>query len=159
MKSIQQWSSLICLTSIICTIIELILPPGKMQKTMNMVIGLFMLCAAITYTKNLFNIKLDFNIINSDIISEKFGFVNDISSQIESIAQDNVKEIILNVLKQINVVPKKIEIFMDTNEDNCISIIKCKIFLNKEDLDLTDKVKNLIENKLKIETEVTVYQN
>ena len=93
---------------------------------------------------------------NKDFMDDKLGFLNNINSQIESIAQDNIKAIILNTLKDIKINPKNIEIFMDTNEDNCISIIKCKIFLNKEYLDLADKAKNTIESKLKIETEVII---
>ena len=156
MKEIQQWSALICLTSIICIIIELILPPGKMEKTMQMVLGLFMLCAVISPIKNIFKLKFDFAYSKQNIINEKLDFLNGINSQIESIAQDNIRNIVVENLKDIKIHPKKVEIFMDTNQDNCISIIKCKIFLKKEDLELANKAKSMIENKLKIETEVTV---
>ena len=156
MKYIKNWSVLICLTSKICIIIELVLPPGKMEKTMKMVLGLFTLCAVMSPIKGLSNIKINFNMANKDFMDDKLGFLNNINSQIESIAQDNIKAIILNTLKDIKINPKNIEIFMDTNEDNCISIIKCKIFLNKEYLDLADKAKNTIESKLKIETEVII---
>ncbi len=156
MKSIQQWTSIICIASIICIIIELMLPPGKMEKTMRMVLGIFMVCALISPIKNLK--KLNFNISNitTEAIKDKFEFTNKINSQLTNLAEDNVRVLILSILKEKGISPKKVDIFMDTNEDNCISIIKSKIYVSKEEAELVNNIKSLIESKLKIETEVVL---
>ena len=50
--------------------------------------------------------------------------------------------------------PKKIEIFTDKNENNCIVMIRCKIYISSADKDDSQKIKKEIENKLNIATEV-----
>ena len=48
MDLVRQWSALICLSSMICVLLEFLIPPGKIGKTMDMILGVFMLAAFIT---------------------------------------------------------------------------------------------------------------
>ena len=98
-----------------------------------------------------------FDFLKSEKTMEKSNDIEKtVKNQTELKAKENLIKLVEKKLGLEGIKAEKINIIMDTKEDNCISIIKCKIFLNEEDLDLTDKVKNLIENKLKIETEVAL---
>ena len=158
MGFVKQWTVLICISSIICVIAELILPPGKMEKVMNMVLSVFMLCAIVSpFSKNIITlkpkIKSEKEFLNKNKVSR---LTENIDEQIKKALNSNIKLIISNFLKDINASAEKIEIFMDTNEDNCISIIKCKIFINKDSENLRDKIISTIKNNLGIETEVVI---
>ncbi len=158
MGLVKEWSSLICLSSMASIIFELILPPGKMEKMMRMVLGVFMVCIIISPFADRKN-RWDLNIkkISSGYVDkEKIKFVEKINGQIEYLAQENVRRVVVGFLKDNNIKYEKIEIFMDTDEDRNISIIKCRIYLNKSDCNLKEKVRGDVEKKLRIKTEVVV---
>ena len=69
-------------------------------------------------------------------------------------ACDKIKLIVLKNLKNINVCPKKVQVFMDKDGHGRIVMIRCKISLNSKDINLKEKIKNDIESKLNIKTEV-----
>lgn len=156
MDSVKQWSALICLSCMICVLVEFLIPPGKIGKTMNMVLGIFMLTAFITpftIKNGLFDIDFK-KISSSEKLCEQKNVIENLNSQITDVAKQNVEAIISRTLKDIEVSPKKIQTFMDTNETGCIVMIKCKIHLNENQNNLKEKVKSEVENKLKIKTEV-----
>ena len=68
--------------------------------------------------------------------------------------KEKIKLIILKNLKNINIYPKKVEVIMDKDEYERIVINECKISVNSNDIYLKEKIKNEIENKLNIKTEV-----
>ena len=158
MGLVKEWSSLICLASMASIIFELILPPGKMEKMMHMVLGVFMVCIIISPFADRKN-RWDFNIkkISSGYVDkEKIKFVERINGQIEFLAQENVRRVVVGFLKDNGIKYERIEIFMDTDENRNISIIKCKIYLNKSDTNLKEKVRGDVEKKLGIKTEIVV---
>ena len=156
MNGVNTWSTLICCASIACILVEFLLPPGKVSKVMNMIIGVFMLSVIITPLaegKNMF--KFDFDKIKNDSnLESKFDFLNKVNSQMENLIEDNMIGIVSGVLKDSGIPFKKIEIFMDKNQDNNISINKCKVYIDQNDENLKEKIKNEVEGKLKIKTEV-----
>ena len=158
MGLVKEWSSLICLASMAGVIFELILPPGKMEKMIRMVLGIFMVCIIIfpfSERKNSWDFKIK-KITSGYVDKERVKFVEKINGQIEYLAKENVRRVIVGFLKDEGIEYEKIEIFMDTDKHKNISIIKCKIYLNKDDDGLKEKVKSDVENKFGIETEVIV---
>lgn len=158
MSFIKQWSTLICVSSLICVIAELMLPPGKMEKIMHMVLGGFIICVIISpfskkISKSKINLKTEYDYSDKNKTSK---LSSNIEQQVKELLNNNIKGIIFNSLKNINVTPEKIEIFMDTNADNCISIIKCKIFINEDNPNIRKQIINTIKNDLGIETEVII---
>lgn len=158
MESVRQWSMLICTSSVICILIEFLIPPGKIGKSMNMVLGVFMLAAFITpFTSKNGMFDIDFKKINkNEKLCDQKNVMENLNSQISDVAKQNIMTIIMRNLKDINVNPKKIQIFMDTNETGCIVMIRCQIHLDKTQINLKEKVKSEVESKLKIKTEVMI---
>ena len=144
------------MASIVCILAEFLIPPGKIGKSMNMVLGAFMLLAFIMpFTGKGRPFDLDFKKISqSEKPAEQKNVVENLNSQITDAAKQNIEAIILRTLRDINIHPKKIQIFMDTNETGCIVMISCKIYLDKNQKDLNEKAKSEVENKLKIKTEI-----
>lgn len=158
MDIVRRWTTLICLATAACIILELVLPPGKMEKTAHMVIGIFMLCIIMTpLTDRSFRLGFDLGKkIQIPSSEDKTGFPEAVNNQIESFMMDNIRSIVSGVLKDMGIRPKKIDIFMDTNKDNCISFIECKIFIGKDEQDKGMVIKREIKSKLGLETEVIV---
>lgn len=156
MNIINQWSTLICLSSIACVIIEFMLPSGKMEKMLRMVLGVFILsCLVIPFSNGIprFKLKIDSDLIKS---KEEYKFLEFADNQFQMFAVDNLKVIIGGVLKDIGIKEEKIEIFMDTKRDNCISITKCRIFIKKLNEKEIGSIKRELKEKLNMEAEVIV---
>lgn len=160
MNAVKEWTFLICLTSIISSLVEFLIPPGKIGKTMNLVLGIFGIIVFFTpffgtyrNFKNFFENDV-FNQISNSKIPPKNNLTENLEKQIVGIGNEKIKLIISRNLKNIGVTPKKIEVFMDKNKQGCIVMIKCKIFLNSSNAGLKEKVKKEIENNLNIKTEV-----
>lgn len=159
MNLIRYWSIVICTASIIYVVIELLMPSGKMEKTIKMVLNIFWLCIAITsICEQSKNFKFKIEIDNTPVIQKGKKFLSDINTQLEETAKYNIKSIIYDNLKDKNIYPEKIEIIMDTNKANSISINKCEIYINQNDyFESKDMIKNYVQDNLKIVTEV--YKN
>lgn len=163
MDVVKEWSFLICFASIITASIEFLVPPGKIGKTMNFVLGIFGI--VIFFTPFLGKYKVFEHCFKHNIFSDtkkpkvyyKNSLLGDINGQIINQANKKIEPIILRNLKNINVYPKKIEIFMDKNDQENIVMIRCKIFVNPENVNLKEQIINEIENKLNIKTEVMEY--
>ncbi len=156
MEEIKKYSFILCLISIFCTLFEMLIPPGKISKTMHTVISLFAVTLAVLPIYNTFK-KIDFefkNFENVPKIKETSNLANSIDDQTLTLASENIKELIATKLKEIGVQAKKIEIFMDKNKDNSILMIKCKIYIESEFEKYKSKIENEISEKLSIKTEV-----
>ena len=86
--------------------------------------------------------------------AEKNTLSESLNNQIIDSTKEKIKLIILKNLKNINICPKKVEVIMDKDEYERIVINKCKISIDPNDIYLKEKIKNEIENKLNIKTEV-----
>ena len=47
MENVRNWAAMLSLTAVICTLFEIFVPPGRVGKSMNMVISLFAVCLAV----------------------------------------------------------------------------------------------------------------
>ena len=132
------------------------LPPGKIKKAMNIVIALFTLCSLIhpliIKSKNS-NFKFK-KILEKSSSPPRSKILENVNSQVTSLVKSNLKKVIEIKLKDLGAPPEKIEIFMDTNNDNCIIMIRSKIYLNKKYESLKSKIQNEINTNLNIPTEI-----
>ena len=155
LNSVKQWSTIVCASALLGSLVELITPSGKMEKIMRFVFGAFMICSIlIPFSKMARNISfnVDFNDTSynsSSKVSEEIqnNFNNLVSEKVEKISEDLL---IKNDIKY-----KKIQVIMDTNEDSGISIIKNYVVIDKRDAIKSDLIKKIIKENLGIETEVS----
>ena len=162
MSFIKYWSIIISLSAVICVLVELIMPPGKMEKMIKMILNIFILSISITSFKGLSkNFKFNINNIKDDtVIKKSQTLLKDVNNQLEETVKDNIKSIIYKSLKSENIYPQKIKIIMDINEDKSISITKSQIYVKQSQYyELKDKIKNYIQDNFKIDTEVLIFKD
>lgn len=154
MNIVKNWSAVLSGSILVCMILEFLIPPGKIGKSVNIVLGAFVICSVIGCFKsfNVRNFKSDFNLKNFKLQEEEKS--KKLESATEEIVTRQMESIIQRILKDINVLYKKIEIFMDRNEDNCIVMIMCKIYVSNLTQETGEKIKKAIDDKLNIRTEV-----
>lgn len=156
MNSVNNWCAMLCSLIVASAAFEFLIPPGKISKSVNIVLGsliIFLLMTPFTSKNNIR--KIDFEKLEEKNISKKLSSVSkSADDQTMDIAKKNVEALVKGILKDNNINFKKIEIFMDRNQDNCILMIKCKIYISQNEQGGEEKIKKEIENKLNIKTQV-----
>ena len=156
MNTIKQWTVVVTLCAIACTILETLAPSKNFEKIIRLVLGVFMLCAIFFPLKSTIK-NITFNSDKTTSFFEsKEKFKNQVTEQTQIKAKENVEKMIIKTLKEKNIDVKKINIFMDMKEDNCISISKAEIYLNENDKKKKEEVLKLIEKAFGIKTVVVL---
>lgn len=146
----------ICLVSIVCTLLEILFPQGKMEKIFKVVLGAFMLCALLIPLKNtLKSINFDAK-KNENFIKDEYKLKSTVDKQVKTSAKEKLQATIEKILAAKGVKPEKINIFMDTSADNSISIKKIEVFLPKGDENSLVNVKNELEKILELKVDVAL---
>ncbi len=150
-----SWFGLITATSAVCILAEFFIPKGKIGKSINMILSLFIIGAfvgAINTAKQ----SLNFDILKPDefIPTKNAKKITDkIENQTERLINKSLETAVRQALTDFKINPKKIEIFTDKNEDNCIVMIRCKIYIQNNESGDVEKAKSTIEKNLRICTE------
>lgn len=151
-----SWFGLISTTLAVCILAEFFVPKGKIGKSINIILSMFVLSAfvsAINTGSQSFSLKIpNSNEYNFTQNAEKF--TSKIEKQTEKLINKGLEAALRQELSGFNINPKKIEIFTDKNEDNCIVMIRCKIYVRNEESRFAAKAKETIEKNLKISTEI-----
>ncbi len=158
MNEIKEWTAILSITVVISALIEFLIPPGKMEKILNMVLGTFAVCSfiiPIPSLKNNLNISLK-NTLNSQELKKQQHMEEKIKSQTSDLTRKNIEAIIRRYLNNIGIIPQKIEVLMDIGKDNCIIMNKCKIYISENSKISKDTIKKSLENDLNIQSEIIV---
>lgn len=152
-----SWFGLISTTSAVCILAEFFIPKGKIGKSINIILSLFVLSAfvgAINTGKQSLNFKMP---KSDEFLPTKNAkkFTDKIEKQTEQLMNKSLEAAVRQELTVFKINPKKIEIFTDKNEDNCIVMIRCKIYIQKNEPGDAEKAKETIEKNLRICTEFT----
>ena len=86
--------------------------------------------------------------INSSKLSEN------IYEQSLDVASKNIKRVIKDELKDMNLKYKKIDVIMDKRDKGCISISKVKIYTDNENLNKKEEVRKKLKEKLDLNIEI-----
>ncbi len=157
MESIKSYGLILCVVSIFCTLFEMLIPVGKMSKNMYLTTSLFAVLTVLTPLSSLFrNFNLDYkDLFKKTELKNTAKILNSIDSEISYLAKENIEEIIKLKLKEIDVNPKKIEIFMDIKENPRIVMIKSKIYIESESMNCKSKI---ISKMLEINIPTEVFE-
>ncbi len=144
MEGIRLIGISICVTTVVTSIFSMLTPDSKLDKVLKFAISLFFLTSIIS---PFVNNKLDFHIDISDITQapQTRELTQRVENQFISIAKSNIENTVENLLLRENISPKKIEVLININEDNSISINKLMVYINKSD----EKRKQAIEKIVK----------
>lgn len=153
MNGIREWTLIICFASISASMLELISPDGKMEKMVRFVLGAFMICAFIfPLTNTLSNIEVDFKALT--LCLDSSDFKSQAENQVKTQASEKIHSLTKKLLGEKNVDAEEINVFMDTNEKGCISIVKVDVLLRDQDANKKEEIIDVLKKELGVEVEV-----
>ncbi len=153
MNAVREWAIVVSFAFVISAVLEMITPSAKLEKIINLVLNIFILCMVIFPLKSTAD-DIKFNLSLSKYQSENTELKEKVKEQTENLAKSKIEDKIRNIAKNKNIYIKKINIFMDTNEDNCISINKINVYLDKQYAEKGSELERLFSVELGIPIEV-----
>lgn len=140
----------------VAALIKLLAPLGKCEKIMRFVISLFVLLSLVTSVKAIADeIK---PIINNQNISEEFEHINSkVNNEVLKVTGDYIAEYINNMLSSNNINCGRIEVTVNADDNNVISITDICIYIDKT-FSEKNKATEIIEKDLKIIPRFEVYE-
>ncbi|MDK2802472.1 MAG: stage III sporulation protein AF [Oscillospiraceae bacterium] len=157
MNFLKEWAFSIFITVLIITIFSMIIPKGQLDKVMKFSLSLFFLVALVTpFVSKISSINFGFK-DEIEVNTQKM-YKNDIleksNEDFISLTEKNISNNIGNILKQNNINPKKITTNININDNTSISINNLVILLDKKDINLEQKVKEVILKEVLYEPEI-----
>ena len=126
MSGVQSWAISVCFTVIAASILQYISPNGAMERVMKLVLGAFVLygimmpiISLVPQISNGFDAYIDVEQPNPSV-----DLTDTVNSQIHTAASSGIQNIVTVELAKKGVNCENVELIMDTNEDNSISISK-----------------------------------
>lgn len=158
MDMLSKMSVIVCVCCIVCSIISMFVPLGRMNKTLNLVLGLFLLTSIIIPVVSLFSGLSSEISLNFSDISQSTSADIDYDKLVLNTTADNLVKAADELLKNEDVNAKNITLSLKKTEDNSIYISDIVIYITKEYMHREDDIKKIVSTNMSKEP-VIVYND
>jgi hypothetical protein len=142
LKFITSTAVILCTCTIACVVIKMLLPQGKTQKTMNLIITAFLIIVMISPIINLFSKSEGIEVSTPD----EAKIMEEYNSKVLSVTQDNIRNSLCALLKQNSYEYSKVYVSVKTSQDNGIIIDYICIYINRDNKHSQDIISLTEEN-------------
>lgn len=158
MGGFQSWAISVCFTVIAAAILQYISPNGAMERVMKLVLSAFVLYGIMMPIISLVpQISSGFNgFIDMEQSKQTVDLTDTVNSQIHTAASSGIKNIVTVELAKKGVNCKNVELIMDTNRDNSISISKVLVTVSGATMS-SGVLEQQLDGVLGLKTEVTIH--
>lgn len=144
MKILSSPAAFICIITVICSVINLVAPSEKMQKSAKLALSLFFICSLISPVKSLI-----------DTVSGSLDFSYEESARQETVSIDYNEMILSQTVKNVNEAAQlllsengienaKAEFSAHITENNSIKLDSVNIYMNSVTTSQIMKIKSVI---------------
>lgn len=167
MDSLKTSAVIVCLCCVVCSIVSLIIPTGRMKKTVSLVLGMFLLCSTIIPIKGLFDTFSKRDITSKDIIQSNENTIitendfneSDYNKAVLKKTADNLVTIADNLLKNEGIKAENIKISLNVTDDNSIYIADIIIYITNEYKDKVQTIRKIIYSNMSKDAEIVIDEN
>ena len=158
MEGIRSWGVSVCVVSLICALVQMILPNDSVGKMVKILLAVLFLCCFISPIANLKgnmslnipkNNNQELSLNNSKKLTERTD------RQLKLQIQKQLAEIVGKVITEYNVKAKNILIIMDTDGNNRISINQINVVLYEKDKEKGEAIAGKIYEQLKTKVDIS----
>lgn len=138
--------SVICASSLICTLVSAFVTDGSTKKIINLVLGAFVICSLIIPVKNALS-SFDINISQYES-PESVTSTDDeaYSKAILNLTKQNLESTVRDLMLQNNIEIDDCEIILAQTDENSIIISSLSIYISKEYVQYTDLISQIAED-------------
>lgn len=156
MSALSQVSVVVCVCSIACSIVSIIIPIGRMRKIISMVLGVFLLCSMILPLLGLFT-SFDSNInIDEKNYIDEYQSDSSYDDLVLDKTADNLVLAANNLLLSEKIEVDNIRVGIKKDENNSIYISSIYIYISKENENKTEDIKRIIGTNMSKEPVIII---
>ena len=152
MSTVTNTAVVLCTCVIACILIKMLVPQGRTQKTMNIIVTAFLIIVMISPIKNLVASGTSFKISTPD----ESKIMEEYSDKVLAQTQDNLRKSLLSVLEQNGVTPEDVFVKLKTDNENGIIIDYIYIYLNENSRGKSGDAIKITEENFSITPEIVV---
>ncbi len=159
MNTLRSCSMIACICCIACSIISVIAPGGRMKKTLNLILGMFLLCSMVVPVIGLFfttSYELDLNEYNIDVEQDSNS---DYESLVLTQTADNLVLAANDLLLSSDIEADNIRVGIKKTDDNSIYISSIYIYINKDSEDKAEEIKRIIGSNMSKEPVIIISED
>lgn len=153
MEAIKTMATVFCAGAVAAGVVSMLLPSGKLEKVMRMLLGLFLL--AVTLSPFMAQDKIRWDIPAAAAATATDTALTDtVVQQEKKAAGEVVRAQIQRLLEGLDIFDAEVDLDMDIDGDSCISISQIKIFLPAGCVHTAADIQKNLQQTLGIEAEV-----
>lgn len=156
MTALKSCAVIACVCSIACSIVSIIAPSGRMKKTINLVLGMFLLCSMAVPVIGLFSVS-SYEFDADEYIVESQSVDNfEYEKIVLTTTAENLVKAANELLLSNDIKVENIEIGIKKSEDNSIYISSIYIYISKDLEYKTEEIKRIIGSNMSKEPVVII---
>ena len=152
MSTVTNIAVVLCTCVIACILIKMLVPQGRTQKTMNIIITAFLIIVMISPIKNCIASGSSLDISTPD----ESQIMDEYNSRVLSQTQDNLRNSLLSLLQQNGINPDDVFVKLKTDNENGIIIDYIYIYLSENNIGQSSDAIKLTEENFSITPEIVV---
>lgn len=158
MNALKSASMIACVCCIACSVVSLITPMGRMRKTVNLILGLFIICSMLIPVVGLVTTKeTEFSLEES--VFENMNSEEEYEKLVLNETADNLVKAANDLLLSENIEAENISIGIKRTESDSIYISRINIYINKDYENMVEDIKRIISINMSKEPVVIIIEN
>lgn len=152
MSTVTNMAVVLCTCVIACILVKMLVPQGRTQKTMNIIITAFLIMVMISPIKSLLSSTSSLEIFTPD----ESQIMDEYNSRVLSQTQDNLRNSLLSLLQQNGINPDDVFVKLKTDNENGIIIDYIYIYLSENSRVKSSDAIKVTEENFSITPEIVV---
>ena len=152
MSTVTNIAVVLCTCVIACILIKMLVPQGRTQKTMNIIITAFLIIVMISPIKNCIASGSSLDISTPD----ESRIMDEYNSKVLSQTQDNLRNSLISLLTQNGINFEDVFVKLKTDNENGIIIDYIYIYLSENNIGQSGDAIKLTEENFSITPEIVV---
>ena len=157
MTSVQTWAGALCCVVLAASVVQYFLPKKPLARSVSLVLGVILLLAMLAPLAGFLR-NTDWEIpIQANETLETDSYLEETNRQILKLAEKNITAETAKALQKEGISFDDIQVFMDTDADNCIVLNKILITVPVRQSANTEGIREKVEKMFRVQTEVQVH--
>jgi len=153
MMQLKDFVLSVCFAAVAISVIDMLMPSGKMKGVMKTVTGAFFLLTVLMPVTSGISIGTEDVYIEKSSYEQIDSLYSAVMDRLETGTREHIEAEIAKIATELGITQIKIEINMDRTQDRRISINKADIYIGKEELEKA----GLLEEKVRKELGIDIF--
>ncbi len=154
METVKELAAAFCVGAVAAGVAAMLLPSGKMEKVMRMLLGFFLVAVTLSPLLAGKSLSFDWEAATQASVSGSDRLQETMADQSQRAVEQAVTAQVQTVLRGLDIIGAEVCLDMDIDEENRISIRQTRVYLPPQQADKTARAREALQSALGMEAEV-----